>query len=80
MIAHVFRYSFNPEFPLTLGDLTQFCNQVQIYNNQMKDKNIQMRALTCFNNQAFSQKIPGGIVTYLLFEKPILSFKIKTCF
>jgi hypothetical protein len=77
MYAHVFRYTFNPEFPLSHGDLTQFCNQVKNYNNQMKSKNIRMRALTCIDNQAYTQKIPGGIVTYLLFEKPMLSFKIK---
>jgi hypothetical protein len=76
-IAHIFKFNLGSQFPLKPDDLTYFCQKIITYNNHMKSQNLNMRALPCYQSNVFNQKIPGGVVSYLLFEKPISGYKLE---
>jgi len=75
-LAHIFRYTLSNQFPLKKDNLEQFCEKIVEYNNKMKSKANNFRALPCYNSTVFSQKTPGGVLSYLLFEKPTAGFKL----
>jgi hypothetical protein len=74
LLAHIFKYTLSSQFPLKSDDLNMFCQNILTYNEKMQNTN--MRALPCYNSTAFNQRIPGGVVSYLLFEKPVAGFKL----
>ena len=75
-IAHIFKYNLGSNFPLKTDDLSFFCLKILEYNSAMKAQNINFRAAPCHNTTAMSQKIPGGVVSYILFEKPDLGMRL----
>jgi hypothetical protein len=76
-IAHIFKYTLSSQFPLQKDDLNSFCVMIKKYNDRMIKLKTNMRAPECFNSTAFSQKIIGGNLTYILFEKPMGGYKLS---
>lgn len=73
-IAHIYKYTLGSTFPMKQDDLDYFCEKIATYNQNMQNENI--RALPCFNSTSFSQTIPGGVVSYILFENPNGGYKL----
>lgn len=76
LIAHIFKYNLGAQFPMKPNDLSLFCQKILEYNKNIKDIKVNLRALPCYNSQVFTQRIPGGAVTYLLFERPEAGFRL----
>jgi hypothetical protein len=76
LIAHIFKYNLGAQFPMKPEDLSFFCQKILEYNKNIKANHVNLRALPCYNSQVFSQRIPGGAVTYLLFERPEAGFRL----
>jgi hypothetical protein len=58
-------------------DLNYFCQKIISYNQKMAGENSNMRAIPCYNSTVFNQRIPGGVMSYLLFERPTGGFKLS---
>ena len=70
MIAHIFKYTLASQFPLKSDDLNNFCAKILEYNKNIKIQNGNIRAIPCYMSTVFSEKVIGGVVSYLLFERP----------
>jgi hypothetical protein len=73
-LAHIYKYTLGSTFPMKSDDLDHFCQKIESYNKNMLNENI--RAIPCYNSTSFNQKIPGGILSYLLFENPNGGYKL----
>jgi hypothetical protein len=76
LLAHIFKYNLGSQFPLKPDDLNLFCEKILSYNQSIKFKEVKLRALPCYNSQVYTQRLPGGSVSYLLFEMPNAGFRI----
>jgi hypothetical protein len=76
-LAHIFKYSLAAQFPLKVDDLDTFCKKIEVYNGKMAEMKQNFRSPVCYNNTAFTQKIHGGVLSYLLFERPIGGSKLS---